>query len=89
MTLGQSLADAVATCLSGRGMSKSQALSSSRGAMDASGSEAGWQQDRRVDVLLGNTEGARPPSSAHRRIGAAASPPKRRRMIRRLLSICG
>ena len=55
LTLGQSRADAVATYLSGRGLAKSQALSTSRGSMDAIGnSEAGWQHDRRVDVLLGN-----------------------------------
>jgi peptidoglycan-associated lipoprotein len=55
MTLGQSRADAVGSYLSGRGMDKSKAQSTSRGAMDASGTdERGWQRDRRVDVMLGN-----------------------------------
>jgi peptidoglycan-associated lipoprotein len=55
VTLGQSRADAVGTYLTGRGMSRSKTLSTSRGAMDATGSdESGWQRDRRVDVLLGN-----------------------------------
>jgi outer membrane protein OmpA-like peptidoglycan-associated protein len=54
-TLGQSRADAVAVYLSGRGMDRSRALATSRGAMDATGSnDAGWQHDRRVDVMLGN-----------------------------------
>jgi peptidoglycan-associated lipoprotein len=55
LTLGQSRADAVAMYLSGHGMARGKTLSTSRGAMDAIGSnEAGWQMDRRVDVLLGN-----------------------------------
>jgi len=55
MTLGQSRADAVGTYLSVRGMDKGKAQSTSRGAMDASGTdETGWQKDRRVDVMLGN-----------------------------------
>jgi len=55
MTLGQSRADAVGSYLSIRGMDKSKAQSTSRGAMDASGTdERGWQRDRRVDVMLGN-----------------------------------
>jgi peptidoglycan-associated lipoprotein len=55
MTLGQSRADAVGTYLSVRGMDKGKAQSTSRGAMDAAGTdESGWQRDRRVDVLLGN-----------------------------------
>jgi peptidoglycan-associated lipoprotein len=55
LTLGQSRADAVGMYLSGRGMERSKTLSTSRGAMDAIGNnEAGWQHDRRVDVLLGN-----------------------------------
>jgi peptidoglycan-associated lipoprotein len=55
LTLGQSRADAVAMYLSGHGVAKSKALSSSRGAMDAIGTdEAGWKHDRRVEVLLGN-----------------------------------
>jgi peptidoglycan-associated lipoprotein len=55
MTLGQSRADAVGSYLVGHGMPKSKALSTSRGAMDAIGSnESGWQRDRRVDVMLDN-----------------------------------
>jgi peptidoglycan-associated lipoprotein len=55
MTLGQSRADAVGIYLAGRGVASSKTSSTSRGAMDATGtSEPGWQHDRRVDVLLGN-----------------------------------
>lgn len=55
LTLGQSRADAVGLYLDSRGMSKAKTQSTSRGAMDAKGtSEATWQQDRRVDVLLGD-----------------------------------
>lgn len=55
ITLGQSRADAVGMYLDGRGMSKGKTLTTSRGAMDASGtSETGWQHDRRVDVMLGD-----------------------------------
>jgi outer membrane protein OmpA-like peptidoglycan-associated protein len=55
MTLGQSRADAVEQYLDGRGMAKSKTESTTRGAMDASGTDdQGWQHDRRVDVLLGH-----------------------------------
>jgi peptidoglycan-associated lipoprotein len=55
LTLGQSRADAVGSYLTARGLSKDKAQPTSRGAMDASGTdESGWQRDRRVDVLLGN-----------------------------------
>jgi len=55
LTLGQSRADAVSSYLAARGMSKDKAQPTSRGAMDAAGTdEGGWQRDRRVDVLLGN-----------------------------------
>jgi peptidoglycan-associated lipoprotein len=55
LTLGQSRADAVSSYLSARGMAKDKAQPTSRGAMDAAGTdESGWQRDRRVDVLLGN-----------------------------------
>ncbi len=55
LTLGQSRADAVGSYLSARGMAKDKAQPTSRGAMDAAGTdESGWQRDRRVDVLLGN-----------------------------------
>jgi peptidoglycan-associated lipoprotein len=54
MTLGQSRADSVATYLVKKGMDKSKTESSSRGAMDATGSdEPSWARDRRVDMLLG------------------------------------
>jgi peptidoglycan-associated lipoprotein len=53
MTLGQSRADAVQTYLGRKGLAKAKAESSSRGAMDATGSnEGGWARDRRVDVTL-------------------------------------
>jgi peptidoglycan-associated lipoprotein len=55
ITLGQSRADAVGNYLDARGMDKGKTLTTSRGAMDASGTdETGWQKDRRVDVMLGN-----------------------------------
>jgi peptidoglycan-associated lipoprotein len=55
ITLGQSRADAVAGYLGSRGMSKGKTLTSSRGSMDALGTdESGWQRDRRVDVMLGD-----------------------------------
>jgi peptidoglycan-associated lipoprotein len=55
LTLGQSRADAVSSYLAARGMSKDKAQPTSRGAMDATGTdENGWQRDRRVDVLLGD-----------------------------------
>ena len=55
MTLGQSRADAVGNYLVSRGMPSSKTKSTSRGAMDATGSdESSWQHDRRVDVMLGN-----------------------------------
>jgi peptidoglycan-associated lipoprotein len=55
ITLGQSRADAVGTYLGGRGLTKGKTLTTSRGSMDASGTdENGWQRDRRVDVMLGD-----------------------------------
>lgn len=55
VTLGQSRADAVGVYLDGRGMSKGKTQTTSRGAMDATGTdESGWQRDRRVDVMLGD-----------------------------------
>ncbi len=54
-TLGQSRADAVGKYLSARGLDQGKTQATSRGAMDASGTDEGtWQRDRRVDVLLGN-----------------------------------
>jgi peptidoglycan-associated lipoprotein len=55
MTLGQSRADAVASYLSGEGLRHDLVTTTSRGAMDATGTEeTGWAHDRRVDVMLGN-----------------------------------
>jgi outer membrane protein OmpA-like peptidoglycan-associated protein len=54
MTLGQSRADSVKSYLKVRGVEKGKAESTSRGAMDATGTdETTWQRDRRVDILLG------------------------------------
>ena len=54
MTLGQSRADAVKQYILDHGMDKAKTDSSSRGAMDATGTdEASWARDRRVDILLG------------------------------------
>jgi peptidoglycan-associated lipoprotein len=54
VTLGQSRADAVANYMLGKGMDKSKTESTSRGAMDATGSdEPTWARDRRVDLMLG------------------------------------
>jgi peptidoglycan-associated lipoprotein len=53
LTLGQSRADAVGLYLEGKGMGKAKTQSTSRGSMDATGTdESTWQKDRRVDVLL-------------------------------------
>lgn len=52
--LGQARADAIAKYIVGKGLDKSQVSSTSRGAMDASGTdEPSWAKDRRVDLLLG------------------------------------
>jgi peptidoglycan-associated lipoprotein len=54
MALGQSRSDAVQQYLVGHGMDKGKTDSSSRGAMDATGTdEPSWARDRRVDILLG------------------------------------
>jgi peptidoglycan-associated lipoprotein len=53
MTLGQSRADAVKGYVTDHGMDKSKAESTSRGAMDATGTdEPSWARDRRVDMML-------------------------------------
>jgi peptidoglycan-associated lipoprotein len=53
VTLGQSRADAVAGYLKVKGLEASNVLTTSRGAMDATGrEETGWAHDRRVDVTL-------------------------------------
>lgn len=55
MTLGQSRADSVEGYLGRRGLTRSQIGTTSRGAIDATGtSESGWAHDRRVDVMLGS-----------------------------------
>ncbi len=53
-TLGQKRADSVKDYIVGKGMDKSKAESTSRGAMDATGTDdPSWARDRRVDVMLG------------------------------------
>ena len=52
--LGNSRADAVGGFLRSKGMDNAKIATSSRGELDASGSdESGWARDRRVDLLLG------------------------------------
>jgi len=54
MTLGQHRADSVDGYIGRRGVQASRMVTTSRGAMDATGQdEAGWAHDRRVDVQLG------------------------------------
>jgi len=54
VALGQKRADSVAQYILGKGMDKSKTESTSRGAMDASGTDdPTWARDRRVDVMLG------------------------------------
>ena len=54
ITLGQSRADAVKGYVASKGMDQAKLDSSSRGAMDATGTdEASWARDRRVDIMLG------------------------------------
>jgi peptidoglycan-associated lipoprotein len=51
--LGNSRADAVGGFLRSKGLAKSKVDSTSRGELDATGTdEDGWARDRRVDVLL-------------------------------------
>jgi peptidoglycan-associated lipoprotein len=53
MSLGQSRADAVTAYTVSKGLDKSKAQSSTRGEMDAVGTdEPTWAKDRRVDLLL-------------------------------------
>ena len=53
--LGQRRADAVATYVEGRGVRQTQVATTSRGAMDATGSdEKSWARDRNVEILLGS-----------------------------------
>jgi peptidoglycan-associated lipoprotein len=52
--LGNSRADAVGGFLRSKGMDNAKIATSSRGELDATGSdESGWARDRRVDLLLG------------------------------------
>jgi peptidoglycan-associated lipoprotein len=51
--LGASRADAIGGYLSSKGLDKSKISTTSRGEMDATGTdEPGWARDRRVDLLL-------------------------------------
>jgi peptidoglycan-associated lipoprotein len=55
IALGGSRADGVRTFLVGRGLRGEQVATTSRGEMDAKGTnEASWVEDRRVDVHLAN-----------------------------------
>ena len=54
MVLGGRRADNVKTAIAGEGLSAAKIATTSRGKLDATGSdEAGWAKDRRVDVVLG------------------------------------
>lgn len=54
VVLGQARADAILQYVNAKGLSRTQTASTSRGAMDATGTDdAGWLQDRRVDLVLG------------------------------------
>lgn len=56
VTLGQHRADAVVKHLHSKGVAKSMMESTSRGAMDAVGTdEPSWARDRRVDISLGQS----------------------------------
>ncbi len=53
MALGQRRAGSVADYLGSHGMTRGRIAASSRGELDATGTdEAGWARDRKVDVLL-------------------------------------
>lgn len=53
LSLGQSRADAIAQYMLVKGLGSAQQTTTSRGAMDAMGTdEPGWAKDRRVDLLL-------------------------------------
>jgi peptidoglycan-associated lipoprotein len=54
MVLGGRRADNVKTAIAAQGLSAAKIATTSRGKLDATGSdEAGWAKDRRVDVVLG------------------------------------
>jgi peptidoglycan-associated lipoprotein len=51
--LGERRANAIQTYLTGAGLSATQATSTSRGELNATGTdEVGWAEDRRVDIVL-------------------------------------
>ena len=53
MGLGQRRAGSVGNYLTGRGVSRAQVSTTSRGALEATGTdEAGWARDRKVEVTL-------------------------------------
>jgi peptidoglycan-associated lipoprotein len=55
LVLGGRRADNVAGAIGAAGLAESQITTSSRGEMDATGTdEASWAKDRRVDLLLGD-----------------------------------
>jgi peptidoglycan-associated lipoprotein len=55
MLLGQKRADNVKGAIVTAGMTAAKALTTSRGELDATGSdEASWSKDRRVDIVLGS-----------------------------------
>lgn len=54
MVLGGRRADNVKTAITAQGLSAAKVATTSRGKLDATGTdESGWQKDRRVDVVLG------------------------------------
>src|SRR5690348_12116160 len=54
MALGQNRADNVKGAIVSAGMTAAKALTTSRGELDATGTDdASWQKDRRVDIVLG------------------------------------
>jgi peptidoglycan-associated lipoprotein len=55
MVLGQKRADNVKSAIVSAGMTPAKALTTSRGELDATGSdESSWSKDRRVDIMLGS-----------------------------------
>ena len=55
MILGQKRADNVKSAIVSAGMTAAKALTTSRGELDATGSdETTWSKDRRVDIVLGS-----------------------------------
>jgi peptidoglycan-associated lipoprotein len=55
MLLGQKRADNVKTAIVSAGMTAAKTLTTSRGELDATGSdESSWSKDRRVDIVLGS-----------------------------------